>query len=197
MKRLLKILPLTIVVFVVLFAVYILVPLPIPKPFYIQLDMGGEATATPVAAATVATRRPTPSAESSHALYDMGTRIVNLADTNGRRYLKLAVVLEVSPVDPAFFAAEAVASTAAAKEGKAAAATADAAAAQKLVDSKMAPYKPAMDDLFTSLLSSKNADELFTLDGKNKLKSEMMQKLNGTLKAVKITQLYFTDFLIQ
>jgi len=196
MNRLLKILPLTIVIFVVLFAVYIVVPLPVPKPFYIQLDMGGEASPTP--AAPVATKKPTRSPEASKALYDMGTRIVNLADTNGRRYLKVAVVLELSPADPAFFDVQTAATAATAKDAAAKAEpTIDPAAVQKVVDTRMAPYKPAMDDTFTALLSSKNADELFTLDGKNKLKTEMVAKLNGLLKTVKITQLYFTDFLIQ
>ena len=106
------------------FAVYIVVlPDDYPKPFYVSLvdspPASVRANATSAAAShgtnTTSGKAATPAAVSwrrppavpmpgEGMMYETGTKIVNLADPGGRRYLKISVVLEFAPHDPAFYA---------------------------------------------------------------------------------------------
>ena len=57
--------------------------------------------------------------------------------------------------------------------------------------------KAIFQDIIISTLSSKTADELITPKGKEACKSEILEKVNPTLKDGGAKNVYFTDFLIQ
>lgn len=63
----------------------------------------------------------------------------------------------------------------------------------KLIEQKM----PIIKDTLILLLSSKTFDELSTLEKKYKLKMEIAQRLNQILEKPIVTNVFFTEFLVQ
>ncbi len=64
---------------------------------------------------------------------------------------------------------------------------------EKLIEKKM----PIIKDTLILLLSSKTFDDLSTLDKKYKLKMEIAQRLNQILEKPIVTNVFFTEFLVQ
>jgi flagellar FliL protein len=56
---------------------------------------------------------------------------------------------------------------------------------------------PQLKDTILTTLSSKNYDDISSLDGKMQLRVEMMAMLNQYLKTGRITNIYFTEFIVQ
>ena len=56
---------------------------------------------------------------------------------------------------------------------------------------------PRLRDTIIQILSSKTAAEILTSDGKEKLKDELRQSINGLLGEEKVVEVYFTEFIIQ
>ena len=56
---------------------------------------------------------------------------------------------------------------------------------------------PRLRDTIIQILSSKTASEILTSDGKEKLKDELRQSINGLLGEEKVVEVYFTEFIIQ
>lgn len=90
--------------------------------------------------------------------------IVNLAETNGQRYLKVNLQLEMS--------AEAL-------------------------REELTARRAQLLDLVISILSSKTIDEVSSTIGRNRLKREIIDKLNAEIVTGKIVNIYFTEFVIQ
>jgi flagellar protein FliL len=90
--------------------------------------------------------------------------IVNLAETNGQRYLKVNLQLEMS-------------------EAK--------------LEEELTARRAQLMDLIIAILSSKTIDEVSSTIGRNRLKREMIDKLNAELVTGKIINIYFTEFVIQ
>ncbi len=90
--------------------------------------------------------------------------LVNLADPLGRRYLKLAVDVEVV----------------------------DEPAKADLIKNEA-----KVKDMMLMLLSSKTYQELSTLEAKIQLKKDIVQRLNQVLGNGKVSQVYFTEMVIQ
>lgn len=146
-------------------------------PILIQVDTG---TPTPPA--------PTPNPEApalplpgEGIMYDAGTKIVNLADPGGRRYLKVTIVLEFAPHDVAYYTLEGEERT----------------AAQNAFSQKMASKKPLIDDTLTTLLSAKTFEDVYSIEGKDALKQEIIRQLAERLHGYKIVNVYFTEFVVQ
>ena len=111
-----------------------------------------------------AAKKEAPQAPAIGAMWPMEPFIVNLADSNGERYLKLVIQLEVS--DP-------------------------------LCVQELDQLKPKLRDNVLDLLSVKTYKELMELTGKQKLREEMVMRLNAFLTKGKINKVYFTEFVIQ
>jgi flagellar FliL protein len=58
-------------------------------------------------------------------------------------------------------------------------------------------YTPKMRDAILSILTTKVADDVITPDGKQKLKKEIIEKLNEFLPEKAATDVFFTDFVVQ
>lgn len=101
--------------------------------------------------------------------YTLQTRVVNLADPGAGRYLKVQIVL-------AF----------AAKQDK-----------QADVTKKLAARETVMQDLLTTLLSSKSSEDLSSPTGKSDLKKAMMQQFASVLSDLHLVDIYFPEFVMQ
>jgi flagellar FliL protein len=166
-------------------AVYVFVfPDDWPKPFHLVFELpaalAAEATPTtdtsPQPGPPVATPSP-----GAGLMFDTGTKIVNLADPGGRRYLKLSVVLEFTPHDAAFYTLTG--------EERTAALTA--------FNDEMSSKKPIVDDLLNTLLSSKTFDQIYTVEGKEALRQDIVVRVNALLPHEHLMYVYFTEFVVQ
>lgn len=90
--------------------------------------------------------------------------IVNLADNQGERYLKVVMQLEVS--DP-------------------------------MVSAQLEQLKPKLRDNIMDLLTAKSYAELMDSGGKQRLRDEIVLRLNSFLTKGGIVKVYFTEFVIQ
>ena len=93
--------------------------------------------------------------------------LVNLADKEISRYLRVTIRLQVNSRQ----AAEKIAS-------------ADVLTSQ-------------MRDSILGILSSRNSEQIITAEGKDQLKSEIANKLNAFLPGKPVKAVFFTDFVVQ
>ena len=56
---------------------------------------------------------------------------------------------------------------------------------------------PAIRDALLVLLSSKESQLLRTVNGKRRIREEIMTRVNGVMNKGKVANVYFTDFIIQ
>ncbi|MEW6386683.1 MAG: flagellar basal body-associated protein FliL [Thermodesulfobacteriota bacterium] len=103
-------------------------------------------------------------AKAERVVMPLDAFLVNLADKETRRYLKVKVELEVE----------------------------NEKALKELEKSV-----PRMRDTMILLLSSKNYADISTLEGKIKLKEEIMKKLAALPGGKKVNGAYFTEFVAQ
>jgi len=97
-------------------------------------------------------------------LWSIEPFIVNLADNQGERYLKVVMQMEVSDMT---------------------------------VSAEMEQLKPKLRDNILDLLTAKTYSELMEMGGKQRLRDEMVTRLNSFITKGKITRVYFTEFVIQ
>jgi flagellar protein FliL len=90
--------------------------------------------------------------------------VVNLADNQGERYLKVVMQFEVS--DP-------------------------------MVSAQLEQLKPKLRDNVMDLLTAKSYAELMDSGGKQRLRDEIVLRLNSFLSKGGIVRVYFTEFVIQ
>jgi flagellar FliL protein len=159
-------------------AYIVLAPDDLPKPFRLSYLY---PTPTPEV-----TLEPTESPEEHLAkeikpgegvMIDTGTKIINLAETTGNKYIRINVVVEFAP---------AVLEEAAEEE----------AAVTELTTAVNARL-PMINDTIITLLSSKSFEELYTATGKEALRGELIQKLQGMMPEFKIIGVYFTEFVVE
>jgi flagellar basal body-associated protein FliL len=143
--------------------------------FVLRTIMGG-ASAAPAPAVIVRKEFEGPT-------YPIKERVYNLADTNARRYLKLAISLQFAAESDKYEKAKGEAYTAAVKE----------------FNLEVNPKLDVIQDTLTSVVSSKTMAVLLTQDGKDQLKQEIASRLNTALNSpeLHITKVYFTDFVVQ
>jgi len=168
-------------------AYVVFAPDDLPKPFHLVYDSGnGVAAASSNGPTTiVVTATPAP-VEPEYkpgdgVMLNMSTKIINLVDPGGHKYIRLTVVAEFAPDDPTY---------------------PKLAAAEKTTyltafNAKLTALLPIMDDTVITLLSTKTYEDLYTADGKEKLRLEIMDTLSKKLPDFKIISIYFTEFVVQ
>ena len=114
-------------------------------------------------------------------MYVWKERVVNLADQNVRRYLKIGISIEFSDK-----AAEM--KKASPEEQK---------AIQQEFDKQIAPQAPLIDDAIISLLSGRTTSDVATPEGKARLKQDIKDTLNRLLGGEHVVNVYFTEFVTQ
>ena len=56
---------------------------------------------------------------------------------------------------------------------------------------------PQIQDAILTLLSSKSYEDIGTIEGKRRLRSEIISRCNTFLKAGKVTNVFFSEFVVQ
>jgi flagellar FliL protein len=142
----------------------------------LSIEVGGAAEAT-----TVTPVEPTEVVEKRGVPVSLGERVVNLADPGGFRYLKVEIVLSLTGEDL----------------------DASGLAGEKLVEEQhklendLAAVKPEIQDILTTVLTSKTVADVSTADGKAAVKVELMTRLAPLFHELEIADIYFAQFLIQ
>lgn len=126
-------------------------------------------------------------------LLDLGDFILNLADTTGRRYLKVGVAMELSKTEEEIKNASEVKPSGG--HGHEAAPAADPNA---VIIAEMERYKPAIRDAVISVLSNKTSDELSSPTGKEIAKEEILEMVNNIFEGQReVMRVSFGQFIIQ
>ncbi len=110
---------------------------------------------------------PTPSITIGPT-FDLEPFVVNLADTDRKRYLKVVMQLELEN---------------------------DKKVSKKL-EKELKDKLPVVRDAIITLLSSKKSSDISTPQGKIKLKKEIIDTLNAKLVSGRVVNVYFTEFVI-
>ena len=213
MKKLLKpklLVPMVVTLLLVGFVAYtFLAPDTMPKPLKVRIEPpSAEAAAEGEAShgaeeASAASGHGSEGAASEHAgevpippvtagrvramepgwgiMYELEPKVVNLAEPGGLRYLQASIVLEVLPLVGDYYELE----------GE------ERALADEEFHGKIDAFRPIIDDLVMSILSSKTFNDISTIEGKQALKEQLTAALNKALGYDGILNIYFTEFVIQ
>ncbi len=205
MKNILKLLPKILMILggVIIMGINITMayimfaPDTLPKPFYLMYAgetipgealsvLPGESPLEPGSAQAAenseAVAEPTPVLERGQGfMLDTGTKIINLVDQTGRKYLRAGVVLEFAPSNPEYFSM--------AEEEK--------AAYEATINEEMALMLPVVNDIIITLLSSQTFESVYTAEGKEILRQKILEQVNSQLPENKVIFVYFTEFVVQ
>lgn len=128
-------------------------------------------------------------------MFDTGTKIVNLAEPSGRRYIRADIVLEFAPDDIAYYLTP-VEPAAETSGGEGGAGTVEQTYTEKF-KTELEDKRPLIDDTIITLLSSKSFESIYTAAGKEQLRKEIMTLLNARMPDYRIIFVYFTEFTVQ
>ncbi len=163
-----------------------------PKPFRLVYIIPTPAPETVAHAAEPETEgvilptEPPPAAEveiraGQGLMVDTGTKIVNLSEPSGRRYIKVNIVLEFAPTDLEYYTMP--------QEEKDVYLTA--------FFEEINAKQPVMNDLLITLLSSQTFESVYTADGKEMLRQQITDLINTRLPEYRVIFVYFTEFVVQ
>ena len=158
-------------------------------PYSIQLNTGGD---TPTVDITVPEATAVPEDLSYYQVpeqfqmvggiyYDTGQRIVNLADAGGFRYLRISLVLEFLPDNPDYYKLT----------------DEKLVEAQAIFQESVNRQRALIDDVIINVLTSKKFDDVFTVEGKEKLREEIREELNKAMLNRYVQRVMITDFVVQ
>lgn len=166
-------------------AYVVFAPDDLPKPFRLVYDTTNTIPVAAFGAVVAVTPTPTPEPKTylpgEGIMIDLSTKIINLVDPGGRKYIRLTIVVEFAPDNPEYETLPAEEKTAYLTE----------------FEAKLNTRLPIMDDTVITLLSTKTYEDLYTADGKEKLRKEIMDILSQKLPDLKILSIYFTEFVVQ
>lgn len=132
---------------------------------FLKLTGGpAEEHATPADAAKEKAEEAVQQSGLPGTMFPIESFIVNLAGSEGKRFLKVTIDMELDKAE-----------------------VADEAKARL----------PQIKDSILVLLSSKTFEEVYTVQGKFKLRDEIISRTNSFLKTGKVKNIYFTEFVIQ
>jgi len=172
-----------------LFTAYIVfAPDELPKPFRLSYVYDLSAV-TPV---TVADEHPVAEAVAEATaepvyqpgegiMLNMSTKIINLVEPGGHKYIRLTIVVEIAPDNPEYESLPEEEKTVYITE----------------FEDKLNSRLPIMDDTVITLLSTKTYEDLYTAEGKETLRLEIMDILSQKLPDLHIISIYFTEFVVQ
>lgn len=94
--------------------------------------------------------------------------LVNPAGTNGTRYLSTSIGLEMSDLG---------------EEGE--------------ETDRFGDLTPVIRDIFIAILSSRTLEELSSIEGKEKLRDEILVQVNEAIRPDSVYRVYFVDYVLQ
>ncbi|HPH96544.1 MAG TPA: flagellar basal body-associated FliL family protein [Anaerolineaceae bacterium] len=166
-----------------------------PKPFYLMYlypsGLGGVQINIPASSVTTSGEGTSQSGHTSESeskskpgegiTIDTGTKIINLADPGGRKFIRLNVVLEFESTNPTWKTLG--------EEPK----------AEFLAEfnAEVDAILPAVNDTIITLVSTKDFASIYTSEGKEALRAELLAELNKKISEPKVLAVYFTEFVVQ
>jgi len=165
-------------------AYIIFAPDNLPKPFYLQYNYPTIPVDT-----TMAVEGTLPTEPASDHTYvagegimiNTGSKIINLSDPLGRKYIRITIVIEFAPTDPTYFEMPVEEKTTYVAEYTA----------------EVTAKLPIIDDAVVTLISSKTFDDLYTAQGKENLRLELSNLITQRLPDYHILSVYLTEFVVQ
>lgn len=183
-----------------LMVVYILFfPDNMPKPFYLMYtqptpmptsEAGVGEQSTAVNGENSGASKPGEHAEGTPAgeylpgtgvMLDTGTKIVNLAEPGGRKFIRCDVVVEFAITNPDYAKLTGEKKTEFMNEFK----------------TEINAQLPIINDTVITILSTKDFQSVYTADGKEALRTEILSTLKAKLREFYIINIYFTEFVMQ
>ena len=114
-------------------------------------------------------------------MVDTGTKIVNLVDPTGRKYLRATIVLEFAPTDLTFYTIP----------------EEERALFLESFQHEANVKLPVINDVIISLLASQTFESVYTAEGKEALRKTIMSTINHQLPEYNVIFVYFTEFVVQ
>lgn len=108
-------------------------------------------------------------------------RVVNLQAGGAFRYAKIGVTVEVRPEDAKFYVLE----------GE------ERAVADELALKEHEPMVPLLLDALGTTVSSRTSQELVAVDGRERLKQDLIVAMREVLGEREVLNVYFTDLVMQ
>jgi len=165
-------------------AYIIFAPDDLPKPFYLQYNYPTMPVDATMAAAGI---EPT-AIESNHVyvagegiMINTGSKIVNLSDPLGRKYIRITIVIEFAPSQSTYHEMPVEEKSAYVAE----------------FNSEVTAKLPIIDDAVVTLISSKTFEELYTAQWKETLRLELSNLITQRLPDYHILSVYLTEFVVQ
>ncbi|MCI0521600.1 MAG: flagellar basal body-associated FliL family protein [Chloroflexi bacterium] len=182
-----------------------------PKPFYLQyvfptLPENASAETNNGGKETAHAAEPKPAASSEHSsssgseesaaeapsvpleirpgqglMVDTGSKIVNLVDPTGRRYLRTGIVLEYAPRDLTYYV----------MTGE------EKALFLEEFNAEIETILPVVNDIIITALSTQTFESVYTAEGKEALRAQIMNTINSQVPEQRIIFVYFTEFVVQ
>jgi flagellar basal body-associated protein FliL len=168
------------VLLTLLVAYIIFAPDNLPKPFYLQYLYPTPA----VVGALLPAPTPVPTIEvkpGQGIMIDTGSKIINLAEQDGHKYIRTTVVIEFAPTDPAYAEMK--------DEEKTTYLTA--------FKTEIADKTPLINDVIITTFSTKSFEMLYTAQGKEAIRQELLKLISSRMPEYRIISIYFTEFVIE
>ncbi len=172
----------------IILAFVMLAPPQLYDPIYEKLwGSNGTPAVTPTSAPELALPTEKPPAAlleirpGEGLMFDTGSKIVNLIDPTGRKYLRLGIVLEFAPTDLAYYTMPAEQKTVFEEE----------------FSKEITLKQPIINDAIITLVSSKSFDSVYTAEGKEELRKEILEQINKQIPDQRVIYVYFTEFVVQ
>ncbi len=158
---------------------------------YFLVDMKLSQMSKKIAAISTATEEETTADEGESVsaergiILDLGEFILNLSDTNTRKFLKVNVAIELSKKE-----SDAAVQASGKKSEK--------DDSMSAIEIEMNQFKPAIRDSIISILSSKTSDELSTTPWKELAKEQLKEAINAIFEGDReVLRVSFGSFFIQ
>ena len=196
-----------------LMAYIMFAPDDLPKPFYLAYQTAGmtQTLHSDSNHQDEDTSSHEPELPTTHINFDevhpgegimipTGSKVVNLADIGGRKYIKIDIVLEFAPNDPHYYELVAEAHSGDSGGGGGGHGGEEVSPVDAYVEEythEINDLLPAINDSLITLISSKSFEQINTADGKELLRGEIMEMVNSRLSQHHVIAVYFTEFVVQ
>lgn len=168
-------------------AYIIFAPDNLPKPFYLQYNYPTpiptvEGTAGATAAAIIETPGPVHEVLPGEGIMiNTGTKIINLSEITGKKYIRITIVIELAPNDPKYFNMTIEEKNSYITE----------------FTTEISNKLPVIEDTLITLISTKSFEQLYTAEGKEHLRSDLSNMIMQRLPDYHVLSVYFTEFVVE
>ncbi len=165
-------------------AYIIFAPDNLPKPFYLQYNYPTVPVDETLAAEGAVLTEPVVDhtfVAGEGIMINTGSKIINLSDPLGRKYIRITIVIEFAPSEAAYLEMPIEEKNTYIAE----------------FTSEVTSKLPIIDDAVVTLISSKTFEELYTAQGKETLRLELSNLITQRLPEYHILSVYLTEFVVQ